>query len=167
MPFAFTRSAGPAGPDGRSRGFTLVEIMIVVALIGILAAIAIPAVRHQQQRAQNSRFVSDLRVFAAAFETYATKNGRWPADANPGAVPTGMSGELRDADWTVAQTPIGGHWDWDYKSAGVTACISVHTVTLTPEQMKEIDRMIDDGNLATGNFRTTSTSGYYIYILQP
>jgi len=140
--------------------------MIAVALIGMLAAIAIPAMRHQQQRAQNARFVNDLRIFAAAFETYTTKNGHWPADAVAGVVPAGMSGELRDADWTVASTSIGGQWDWDYKSVAFTACISVHPVTLSPEQMVEINRMIDDGNLATGNFRMTS-AGYYVYILQP
>ncbi len=140
--------------------------MIAVALIGILAAIAIPAVRHQQQRAQNSRFVNDLRTFAGAFETYATKYGSWPPDAGAGAVPSGMSGEFRDAAWTVAQTSIGGQWDWDYKTVGFTACISVHPVTVSVQQMQDIDRLIDDGNLSTGNFRAYG-SGYYIYILQP
>ncbi len=140
--------------------------MIVVALIGMLAAIAVPVMRHQQQRVQNGRFVSDLRIFAQAFETYATRNGKWPADASPGAVPAGMSGELRDGAWTVAQTSIGGQWDWDYKSLSFTACIGIHPVNLPVAQMQEIDRLIDDGNLATGSFRS-SGSNYYVYILQP
>jgi hypothetical protein len=142
-------------------------MMIVVALIGLLAAITVPIMRHQQIRAQNGRFLNDLRIFAAAFETYNTKYGGWPPDAVAGVVPTGMSGEFRDTDWTVAQTSIGGQWDWDYKAvSGITACISVHTVTLPVEQMQDIDQMIDDGNLATGNFRAISP-GYYVYILQP
>ena len=152
---------------GRRGGFTLVEIMVVVAIIGLLAAIAFPMVARQQRRAKNSRFANDLRTFAQAFETYAMKNGRWPPDAAPGAVPAGMSGELRDDLWK-APTPLGGQWDWDYKTVSFTACISIHTVTVSDAQMKEVDRLLDDGNVATGNFRKSSSGvGYYVYILQP
>jgi prepilin-type N-terminal cleavage/methylation domain-containing protein len=143
--------------------FTLVEIMTVVVIIGVLAAVAIPAVARVKHNAQNKRFVSDLRTFAQAFETYATKNGKWPPDGTPAVVPTGMSGEFRNAAWT-ANTSIGGQWDWDYKQFGFTAGISVYQPTVDVAQMLEIDRLIDDGNLNTGNFRSR-TSGY-IYILQ-
>ena len=143
--------------------FTLVEIMIVVVIVGVLAALAIPAFQRVQRAAQNSRFVSDLRTFSQAFETYATKNGQWPPDGTPAVVPTGMSGEFRNAAWT-ATTSIGGQWDWDYKQFGFTAGISVYQPTVDVAQMQAIDRLIDDGNLNTGNFRSR-TSGY-IYILQ-
>jgi len=145
-------------------GFTLVEIMIVVVIIGLLAAIAIAAVSRVRRRAQNSRFVSDLRTFTQAFETYAMKSGQWPPDGTPAVIPASMSGEFRNASWT-ATTPVGGQWDWDYKQFGFTAGISVYQPTVTVAQMQEIDRLIDDGNLNTGHFRSR-TSGY-IYILQP
>lgn len=52
--------------------------MVVVTIIGLLAAIALPALQSVQQSAQNSRFVSDLRTYAQAFETYAMEHGTWP-----------------------------------------------------------------------------------------
>jgi len=58
-------------------GFTLVEIMIVVVVIGLLAALAIPAYMRVQRRTQNSTVANDIRVFAQAFDTYATQNGGW------------------------------------------------------------------------------------------
>ncbi|HUJ44559.1 MAG TPA: hypothetical protein VLW52_13245 [Opitutaceae bacterium] len=91
----------------------------------------------------------DVRVFAQAFETYAMKNGRWPPSATDGAVPTGMSGELRDADW-AQDCSLGGRWNWDYKTNGVTAGISVTDATVDDDQLLGIDKEMDDGNLSSG-----------------
>lgn len=66
------------------RAFTLIELLIVVAIIAILAAIAVPNFLLAQTRAKASRAVSDQRTIATALETYAVdSNGKYPAYGNP------------------------------------------------------------------------------------
>ena len=155
----------PQPPRRRRAGFTLVEIMIVVVIIGLLAALAIPAIQKVQRAAQNNRVVNDFRVFAQAFETYAAQNGAWPANVGPAVVPAGMS----NADFKVsvwqATTTIGGRWNWDQNIAGFTAGISISSFTCTDAQLQEIDAKLDDGDLTTGNFQKVS-SNRVMYILE-
>ncbi len=60
------------------KGFTLVELMIVVAIIGILAAIAIPQFAAYRQRAFNSAAISDLRNFKTGMEVSFADNQVYP-----------------------------------------------------------------------------------------
>ncbi len=60
----------------RRAGFTLVEIMIVVAIIALLAAIAVPGFLRARKRSQASRVVNDLRLIDAAVDQYAIENNK-------------------------------------------------------------------------------------------
>ena len=134
-------------------GFTLVEIMIVVAIIAVLAVLALPAFSRARAISQNARFIEDLRVVSAAFQQHVLEHGSYPPDSPPGVVPPGMADELRGVQWTE-NTAIGGQWKWDYKQFGYTAGISVVFDGATDDdRLTAIDRMIDDGNLSTGTFR--------------
>jgi len=55
----------------RTAGFTLIELLIVVAIIGMVAAIAIPALTSSIQRARQKRTVAELRSIATAVSSYA------------------------------------------------------------------------------------------------
>jgi prepilin-type N-terminal cleavage/methylation domain-containing protein len=71
-----------------NKAFTLVEIMIVVAIIALLAAIAVPGFLRARKRSQASRVLNDLRLIDNAGDMYAIENNKKPND--PVAV----------ADWT-------------------------------------------------------------------
>jgi prepilin-type N-terminal cleavage/methylation domain-containing protein len=57
-------------------GFTLVEIMIVVAIIALLAAIAVPNFLRSRRRAQATQVLQDLRMIDAAIDQYAIENNK-------------------------------------------------------------------------------------------
>jgi prepilin-type N-terminal cleavage/methylation domain-containing protein len=69
-------------------GFTLVEIMIVVAIIALLAAIAVPGFLRARKRSQASKILNDLRLISGAVDQYAIETSK-------------LSGNQVDvADWT-------------------------------------------------------------------
>jgi prepilin-type N-terminal cleavage/methylation domain-containing protein len=89
----------------RKAGFTLVEIMIVVAIIGLLAAIAIPNFVKARQTAQTNACVNNLRIIDAAKQQWALEKGATSEPVSSDIVPyLGRSG-------TVMPTcPLGGSY---------------------------------------------------------
>jgi prepilin-type N-terminal cleavage/methylation domain-containing protein len=74
--------------SAKRAGFTLVEIMTVVAIIAVLAAIAVPGFLRARKRSQATRILNDLRMIDSAVDQYAVETGR----------ATGFS--VGVADWT-------------------------------------------------------------------
>ena len=66
----------PIHKRNRSPGFTLVEIMIVVATIALLASIAVPGFLRSRKRSQATRVLNDLRLLNAAIDQYAIENSK-------------------------------------------------------------------------------------------
>lgn len=150
-------------PAQSKSAFTLVEIMIVVAIIGLLASLGLPNLLKAGQRSRSTRFAKEIQNAGHAFVQYACITGHYPPDKNPTQMPEGMAPYLKGFLWSQ-NTPIGGQWDWDYGQFGVSAGVSVYSPKWSSAQMQEIDAMIDDGNLATGQFRQRSSG--YIYVLE-
>src|ERR1700710_2395067 len=57
-------------------GFTLVEIMVVVAIIALLASIAVPNFLRARKRSQATRILEDLRIIDASIDEYAIENNK-------------------------------------------------------------------------------------------
>jgi prepilin-type N-terminal cleavage/methylation domain-containing protein len=135
-----------------SRGFSLVEIMIVVVIIGILASIALPAFERVWSNSTFTAFYNDLRVFQEALHTCVLETG----NTDQGSVTRALSEEFTDyvdqAIWSE-ETPIGGNWDVEYNSSGVGLAIGAHGALLPNSTLLDIDDKFDDGDLATGNLR--------------
>src|SRR5205823_11988031 len=64
----------------RRGGFTLVEIMIVVAIIALLAAIAVPGFLRSRKRSQASKIINDLRLIDSAVDQYAIETAKKTGD---------------------------------------------------------------------------------------
>jgi prepilin-type N-terminal cleavage/methylation domain-containing protein len=148
---------GAASP----RGFSLIELAVVVGILSLVIAIAVPSGAQLLMQARAGAVENDLRIFSAAFQAYANEHGDWPTgDGTPGAFPPGMSGYLAETNWQ-RRTPLGGNYAWDpnslqqglrYRAVIVIASSPANPVTDSREQLVRLDQKFDDGNLATGNF---------------
>jgi len=82
------------------KGFTLIELMVVIAIIIILAAIAIPNYINMTKRAQQSKATSDAAVIATALEVYHTDYNEYPASLTFDPATTNTTGLLVMGDDT-------------------------------------------------------------------
>ena len=147
-------------------GFTLIEILIVVAILGILAAIVIPAFADSTDNSAKTAFVTDLKRFAEVADYHYQLTGEYFEGADSGVMPAGLATYILDSMFTHG-TPIGGVWDFEKDTYGVKSAVGVHFNGVTPKDdatMTDIDTACDDGDLSTGAFRKFADDRFYLII---
>jgi prepilin-type N-terminal cleavage/methylation domain-containing protein len=76
------------------RGYTIVELLIVVCILGILATIVMPQVQGSRARARAASVLGAMRAVRIAATIYYDSAGAWPPSAGLGNVPRGLAGYL-------------------------------------------------------------------------
>lgn len=148
-------------PRSAAGVMSLVELLVVVAIISLLMATATPVYVKIQRRAQATALANDFRVFAAALQSHGHEAGSWPAEAPPGTIPPGVTAlEIRAKDWNRISV-IGGRFDWErsqmHNGVRYAAVLALTDTADAPllhdlDMFRMLDESLDDGNLATGNF---------------
>jgi type IV pilus assembly protein PilA len=112
------------------KGFTLIELMIVVAIIGILAAVAIPAYNDYIARAQVSEAVSLMSGGKTPMAEYYADKGQWPSEASD--VMGNTSGKYTSTITITAGATqaITIMLTAKMKDSGINASITSKTITL-------------------------------------
>ena len=162
-PSLLTMPRERVGNNG-SRGLVLVEllfILLVLVLAGVLLFMGLGRIRHKTRLDQLG---ADMQTFSKVFEQAWAENGRWPATTAEAA------SRLQDGRWADG-SGFGGEYGWVPPSAAgrpgmitLTAFSPSRSLELTPADLLALDRRIDDGNLATGRFRT-GFNGWPVYLV--
>ena len=127
------------------KGFTLIELMIVIAIIGILAVVALPAYQDYTARAQVSEALTLAEGQKSAVTEYRSDRGAWPTTNTEAGVASSISGKY------VASVQVGadGIITATMKSAGVNNDIKGKTLILTPtDQNGSFTWTCDEGDIA-------------------
>ncbi len=95
----------------RRSGFSLVELLIVVLIIGILASLAIPTYQSMVIRARAAQVAGDLNTIKLAAYNYSADHHAWPAESAAGQVPPGLASYLPDG-FTFVRSDY--ELDWEY-----------------------------------------------------
>lgn len=165
----------------RQRGFTIVELLIVIVVIAVLATVTVVAYNGVRLRSQATAIVSDLKAIEKALHLYKQSLGlsSWPNDNdatyftgndNPSftAIINAQPGFRDFLQTAPVPTGIGAAYAFDsdgdtYNGCStITSGVNIYVPNATNNDlMQMVDNLMDDGNLSCGRVRIGGTSFHY------
>lgn len=134
----------------RERGFTLLEMMVVVMIIGLLAAMVVPNLLKNKGRADQKKSVADIVALESAIDMFNLDNNRYPNE-NEGlqVLVASMSNDISGYIKRIPKDPWGN--DYFYRNPGSHGAIDIYTLGQDHQEGGE-GVASDIGNWNVGSF---------------
>lgn len=141
------------------RGFSLIELLTVMAVIGLLAALSVPRYKDMKRRAHSAGVVSDFNTVRVAAYNYYADNSTYPPDGSPGSPPVAMKSYLpQNFEFTGPSYTL----DYDVWPSPLNPAQLVVGVTVTSSDQELINMIAR--NIRAGGIGLVTANGYtYIF----
>ena len=137
----------------RAYGFTVIELVVVILVLGVLAAVAAPRFIGTVDDATASAEVANAKAFFEAVQVFVAQNNRLPNDAGPGTLPADLQGMIPGTMFSTP-SPAGGKYDWDgpppHSTNDLKLSLSAGTTASATRFYKIMEQAADDGAPGTG-----------------
>lgn len=131
----------------KPKGFTLIELMIVVAVIGVLAAIAIPQYQNYVKKSEAAAGLATLRSLTTNIDTYMADTGSFPANSASGAAALGAALDMNKLG-TIS-----------FEDNGASGSTATFTFDGTASALASTDTVILAKDATTGLWTCSHTTG--------
>lgn len=152
---------------GKQKGFTLLELLVVIGIIGLLASIIVVNLTGARRRARDTKRVADIRNLQTASEDYYGKNGKYPTVIGDlvtgGQIPLWPLDPLAPTGTACAGNSDNCYWYGSYTPSGSIGPQSYHVGASLEDQGSLLLNQDRDCNSTTGSscpFNAAYTNGF-------